>query len=141
LKKDSSDNNLLQNLISFPLFFSGKGSVIGLLKVGFKKLFVFDQYGYQHEVDPLCILDFYVHESRQRMGCGKQLFEYMLQVCITTVVVIILWLKEKYLLYILLYFLGSKHLTPESCNRQAFREIPCIFVQTLPSGKCCTPNE
>ena len=28
---------------------------------------------------PLCVLDFYVHESRQRSGCGKNLFEYMLQ--------------------------------------------------------------
>ena len=27
---------------------------------------------------PLCVLDFYVQESRQRSGCGKALFEYML---------------------------------------------------------------
>ena len=30
---------------------------------------------------PLCVLDFYVHESRQRKGCGKRLFEAMLEVC------------------------------------------------------------
>jgi len=80
--------------------------VVGLLKIGRKKLFVYDQQGVQHEVhkkrslvlgfseliptflmncycfpfklNPLCILDFYVHESRQRIGCGKVLFDYML---------------------------------------------------------------
>jgi hypothetical protein len=31
-----------------------------------------------HEVTPLCVLDFYVHESRQRSGQGKRLFEHML---------------------------------------------------------------
>lgn len=34
----------------------------------------------QYEVNPLCVLDFYVHESRQRTGCGKRLFEHMLKV-------------------------------------------------------------
>ena len=34
----------------------------------------------QHEVEPLCLLDFYVHESKQRLGCGKKLFEAMLKV-------------------------------------------------------------
>ncbi|KDR17616.1 alpha-tubulin N-acetyltransferase 1-like [Zootermopsis nevadensis] len=57
---------------------SGEGSVVGLLKVGKKKLFVFDAAGVHHEVQPLCVLDFYVHESKQRMGCGRALYEYML---------------------------------------------------------------
>ena len=39
-----------------------------------------DPAGVQHEVEPLCVLDFYVHESRQRGGCGKMLFETMMQV-------------------------------------------------------------
>ena len=60
----------------------GKGSVVGILKVGTKKLFVYDDCKVQHELEPLCVLDFYVHESRQRMGCGKKLFSYMLQVCL-----------------------------------------------------------
>lgn len=30
------------------------------------------------EVQPLCVLDFYVHESVQRRGIGKELFEAML---------------------------------------------------------------
>jgi GNAT superfamily N-acetyltransferase len=60
--------------------FSNKGAVIGILKIGHKKLFVYDTKGHVHEMEPMCVLDFYVHESRQRMGCGKLLFEYMLQV-------------------------------------------------------------
>ena len=28
-----------------------------------------------HELDALCVLDFYVHESCQRQGIGKLLFE------------------------------------------------------------------
>ncbi|KAK9499862.1 hypothetical protein O3M35_002817 [Rhynocoris fuscipes] len=54
------------------------GSVIGMLKMGKKRLYMFDRIGHCHEVVPLCVLDFYVHESKQRMGCGKKLFEYML---------------------------------------------------------------
>lgn len=53
--------------------------VVGLLKIGKKKLFSFDQSGNQHEMTPICILDFYVHESRQRQGCGKFLFENMMR--------------------------------------------------------------
>ncbi|XP_023727055.2 alpha-tubulin N-acetyltransferase [Cryptotermes secundus] len=58
---------------------SGQGSVVGLLKVGRKKLYVFDASGAHHEMQPLCVLDFYVHESKQRMGCGKALYEHMLR--------------------------------------------------------------
>ena len=53
---------------------------MGILKVGHKKLFVYDNIKVQHELEPLCVLDFYVHESRQRMGCGRKLFDFMLSV-------------------------------------------------------------
>ncbi|CAB4423922.1 unnamed protein product [Rhizophagus irregularis] len=53
-------------------------TVVGILKVGIKKLFVMDRLGRQHEIEPLCVLDFYVHENCQRSGYGKKLFEYML---------------------------------------------------------------
>ena len=59
----------------------GRGTVIGILKIGHKKLFVYTNHGNVHEMEPLCVLDFYVHESRQRMGCGRKLFDYMLTVC------------------------------------------------------------
>ena len=57
---------------------ASQDKVLGMLKVGVKKLFLRDMYYNYHEVFPLCVLDFYVHESLQRQGIGKQLFDYML---------------------------------------------------------------
>ncbi|XP_075164775.1 alpha-tubulin acetylase isoform X2 [Haematobia irritans] len=55
------------------------GAVIGLLKVGTKDLYLFDETGQARKVENApCILDFYIHESRQRAGLGKDLFETML---------------------------------------------------------------
>ena len=50
-----------------------------MLKVGRKKLFLLDSAGKPHELSPMCVLDFYVTETRQRTGCGKRLFEAMLR--------------------------------------------------------------
>lgn len=61
-------------------FDRGKGSVMGLLKMGHKGLYVFDRDGEHHQLQPLCVLDFYVHEAMQRMGLGKKIFEHMLKV-------------------------------------------------------------
>lgn len=61
-------------------FFRGKGAVTGMLKTGEKSLYVFDRDGQHYQVSPPCVLDFYIHESRQRSGFGKQLFEHMLRV-------------------------------------------------------------
>lgn len=64
---------------------------LGFLKVGSKRLFVAapplfasksNSTGVQDafkEVNPLCVLDFYVHESCQRGGIGKRLFDTMLE--------------------------------------------------------------
>jgi len=57
---------------------SGKGSVVGLLKVGRKKLFLLDEVGKPNELVPQCVLDFYVVERRQRAGYGSKLFQHML---------------------------------------------------------------
>lgn len=57
----------------------GQGTAIGILKTGRKNLYLFDTKGEQRQVSPVCILDFYVHESQQRNGKGKLLFEYMLK--------------------------------------------------------------
>jgi len=64
---------------------------LGFLKVGSKRLFVAApplvaarsnstcvQDAFK-EVNPLCVLDFYVHESCQRGGIGKRLFDTMLE--------------------------------------------------------------
>lgn len=62
---------------------------LGFLKVGTKRLFVApppwamaDRYGVQdalQEINPACALDFYVHESCQRGGFGRLIFDEMLQ--------------------------------------------------------------
>ncbi|XP_061111522.1 alpha-tubulin N-acetyltransferase 1 isoform X1 [Conger conger] len=57
----------------------GRGLAVGFLKVGYKKLFLLDQQGAHVEIEPLCILDFFVTESLQRHGYGLELFSYMLQ--------------------------------------------------------------
>ncbi|KAI9104584.1 touch receptor neuron protein Mec-17-domain-containing protein [Phlyctochytrium arcticum] len=54
--------------------------VVGLLKVGEKDLFVLDEYMRHIQITPVCVLDFYVHESFQRKGYGKGLFDYMLSI-------------------------------------------------------------
>ncbi len=62
------------------LYMSAEGHrVIGLLKVGVKKLFIRNEMGAIKEISPLCVLDFYVHESMQRGGHGKAIFEKMLE--------------------------------------------------------------
>ena len=56
-----------------------KNKLLGFLKIGVKKLFITNDFGQMKEIDPLCVLDFYVHESVQRKGIGKELFELMLK--------------------------------------------------------------
>lgn len=56
-----------------------EGLVTGVLKVGLKDLYLFDEDSKLscHKATP-SILDFYIHESHQRRGMGKRLFERML---------------------------------------------------------------
>ena len=56
-----------------------QNKVLGFLKVGSKKLFLRDRNYNYHEVNALCVLDFYVYETAQRRGIGKELFDYMLK--------------------------------------------------------------
>ncbi|KAG2434622.1 hypothetical protein HXX76_007517 [Chlamydomonas incerta] len=57
---------------------SRKTVVLGGLKVGSKRLFVRTGTADLREIEPICVLDFYVHESCQRQGVGKALFEHFL---------------------------------------------------------------
>ncbi|XP_025410930.1 alpha-tubulin N-acetyltransferase 1-like [Sipha flava] len=57
----------------------GHFTVVGILKMGWKKLFLYDKAGSRSEALVYCLLDFYIHESKQRKGYGKRLIEYMLQ--------------------------------------------------------------
>eukprot|EP00667_Euglena_gracilis_P022606 EG_transcript_25250 len=58
--------------------YADQNKAIGILKVGTKKLFIRNAAGAYKEIEPLCVLDFYVHESHQRNGIGLILFEVML---------------------------------------------------------------
>ena len=51
---------------------------VGFLKVGAKHLYHYDKKGKVTELDPVCLLDFYVHESCQRQGIGRKLVDAML---------------------------------------------------------------
>uniref|UniRef100_A0A915PS70 Alpha-tubulin N-acetyltransferase n=1 Tax=Setaria digitata TaxID=48799 RepID=A0A915PS70_9BILA len=53
--------------------------IIGLLKIGYKNLYLMDPSMRSFQVAPLCVLDFYVHDTLQRQGYGHTLFNYMLQ--------------------------------------------------------------
>jgi len=66
----SGDNRLYMKI--------DNNKVCGILKVGQRNLFHYDGNGKVRELRPLCVLDFYVHESVQRGGMGKLLFEKML---------------------------------------------------------------
>jgi alpha-tubulin N-acetyltransferase 1 len=65
-----------------------KFSIVGMLKVGVKTLFVTvslyaitqDELNRQVEISPLCVLDFFIDNNLQRKGFGKKLFEFMLNV-------------------------------------------------------------
>ena len=52
---------------------------LGFIKVGEKKLFVQNRVSKMTEITPMCVLDFYVHETVQREGHGRHLFENMLE--------------------------------------------------------------
>lgn len=58
-----------------------KTTVVGLLKVGHKQLFLSadEEEAALRCVTPLCLLDFYVCEQQQRRGHGRCLFDTMLQ--------------------------------------------------------------
>ena len=51
-----------------------ENKAIGFLKICKKKLFIRNESGKIFEINPLCLLDFYVHESVQRQGAGKVSF-------------------------------------------------------------------
>jgi alpha-tubulin N-acetyltransferase 1 len=78
------------NLYEYPR--RNLGSVIGILKVGSKHLYVYDTNGQVYERTPLCVLDFYVHESKQRLGYGKRLFDTMLEVSETKLVFLLVFI-------------------------------------------------
>lgn len=60
----------------------GPSRVLGVLKTGDKNLFIHRRgggFGNPIEMEPRCVLDFYVHESAQRRGVGAALFAFFLR--------------------------------------------------------------
>ena len=58
---------------------NASGTPLGFVKVGVKHLFYMTPRGAYIELDPLCVLDFYVVETEQRKGLGIKLFNYMMK--------------------------------------------------------------
>ena len=50
--------------------------VLGLIKFGRKRLFIYGDTGAMHEIEPVCVLDFFVHPSVQRGGIGRMLYDH-----------------------------------------------------------------
>jgi len=74
--------------------FNGFYKKVLLFEVYMLCLYHQDTQSVQYEVNPLCVLDFYIHESRQRTGCGNRMFEHMLKVLILSeVILFIMWLQ------------------------------------------------
>ncbi|KAE9532089.1 hypothetical protein AGLY_010291 [Aphis glycines] len=54
--------------------------IVGILKMGWKKLCLYNKaVGSCKETMVYCLMDFYIHESRQHKGYGKYLIDYMLR--------------------------------------------------------------
>lgn len=54
----------------------GSTCVLGLIKFGRKRLFIYGREGDCHEIEPVCALDFFVHPSVQRGGIGRRLYDF-----------------------------------------------------------------
>jgi alpha-tubulin N-acetyltransferase 1 len=83
----SKSQNLLVNVTTTNRFFpsdhtliikADKNKVLGYIKVGPKRLFLRDRICNYHERKTLCVLDFYIYDTEQRKGLGKEIFDFML---------------------------------------------------------------
>lgn len=52
---------------------------LGFLKVGFRRLYIYSETGIQHEIVPLCLLDFFICNVCQRHGYGRIMYDSMLR--------------------------------------------------------------
>ena len=83
----SKSQNLLVNITTTSKFFpsdqcliikADKNKVLGYIKVGPKRLFLRDRICNYHERKTLCVLDFYIYDTEQRTGLGREIFDFML---------------------------------------------------------------
>jgi hypothetical protein len=58
--------------------FKSTTHLLGFIRMGSKHLIAMGETGGHFHISPLCVLDFYVSESYQRYGHGREIFEFML---------------------------------------------------------------
>ncbi|RCN23728.1 hypothetical protein ANCCAN_30584 [Ancylostoma caninum] len=97
--------------------------VIGMLKVGKKHLYLLDEDQRKYEEEPLCILDFYIHDSVQRRGNGHQLFDHMLKQESTSAAAVAIDRPSDAFLQFLSKFYGLKKPVWQSTNFVVFPEF------------------
>lgn len=69
----SNDNKL------YILVDDDRTKVLGFVKIGPRHLFLWDRYGVQHEMQPICLLDFFTYPSEQRKGYGRKMIDRVLK--------------------------------------------------------------
>ena len=86
----SQAQNLSHTITTFNSFASGDNTmyilfddshtrVLGFVKIGPRHLFLWDHFGVQHEMQPICLLDFFTYPECQRRGYGKKMIDEMLK--------------------------------------------------------------
>ncbi|XP_050442442.1 alpha-tubulin N-acetyltransferase 1-like [Adelges cooleyi] len=70
-----NSNHMLYVMTEHPE--EGRFAVVGILKMGLINLTLYDKEGSCSDEIVYYLLDFYIHEKRQRKGYGKRLLEYM----------------------------------------------------------------
>merc|ERR1719313_3310612 len=94
--------------------------VYGFIKVGPKKLFI--EHRGMVEMTPLSVLDFYIHESVQRGGLGRALFEEMLAREKTAPALLAYDRPSQKLMGFLRKHYGLAAFTPQNNNFEELRE-------------------
>ena len=113
--------------------YSKKNKCFGFLKTGYKKLFVSTEYGDIKEINPLCVLDFYVSESVQRQGIGKMLFDMMLEDSSVNPEKIAYDRPSEKLLKFLSKHFGLKRYLPQNNNFVVFSQYFNSFSSAKPA--------
>ena len=86
----SQAQNLSHTITTFNSFASGDNTmyilfddthtrVLGFVKIGPRHLFLWDHFGVQHEMQPICLLDFFTFQTEQRKGYGRKMIDRVLR--------------------------------------------------------------
>ena len=75
--KLASETSVKESHVVYCLVDSSTSLPVGFVKIGVKHLYLLNANNALVESDPVCVLDFYISSSCQRMGLGKVIFEAM----------------------------------------------------------------